>query len=97
MPLSRDRSARERQLDNLRRAPSAPLGNRRAVQHGGYARVALEQLDAKAVEVFDALAADAPLRGPRGELPAADSVPVRLLRSAASMRPSRAGRTGTPR
>lgn len=79
MPLSRDPAKRERQLANLRPAPPAPGGNQRSRTHGGYAAVAREQLDVKAREVFEALAADAPLRGADGGLPAADALPVRLL------------------
>jgi hypothetical protein len=66
-------------LANLRNAPAAPSGNRRALTHGGYATVARERLDAKVQEVFDALAADAPLRDADGSLPRADAALVRLL------------------
>lgn len=80
MPLSPDPRKRARQLANLSpRPPAPPVGNRRAVTNGGYAAVAVERLDAKAREVYEALAADAPLRGPGGELPAADAPQVRLL------------------
>lgn len=83
MPLSRDPDARRRQLANLRPgAMTAPPGNRRAVKHGAYAAVVRERLEAKSREVYEALAADAPLRGPDGELPAADAVAVRLLAEA---------------
>lgn len=47
--------------------------------HGAYAQVVVERLEAKQREVFEALAADAPLRDPDGSLPAADGVTVRLL------------------
>ena len=77
MPLSDRPEARARQLANLRTGPPAAKGNRLAVKHGGYAAIAADRLDAKACEVFDALAADAPLRE-AGELPAADSALVRL-------------------
>lgn len=54
--------------------------NERApVTHGAYARVAQERLDDKGREIFEALAADAPARGPGGGLPAPDGVAVRLL------------------
>lgn len=79
-PLSRDPDRRGRQLANLRRggAPAAPAGNRRHVVHGGYAVVATDRLEAKALAVFDAIAADAPLRGADGDLPAHDAALVRL-------------------
>ena len=52
---------------------------RRALSHGAYARIALDRLEAKVAEVFEALGEDAPLRGPDGRLPAHDAVQVRLL------------------
>lgn len=79
MPLSDDPSKRQRQLANLKQAPPAPRRNARARVHGGYAQVAEARLDASAREVFAAVASDAPLRGPDGELPASDAVAVRLL------------------
>jgi hypothetical protein len=54
-------------------------GNSRSLTHGGYARVGVERLEAKAAEVFRALSEDAPLRGPDGGLPAADAAAVTLL------------------
>lgn len=66
-------------LANLRTAPPAPEGNARAVAHGGYAAVAHARLDAKVREVFDALAAEAPLRAADGGLPREDAPMVRLL------------------
>lgn len=79
-PLSQRPEARQRQLDNLRRGgPPAPPGNRRAERHGGYARIAGRDLDAKRREVFDALSADLPLRDADGEPPAHDALAVRLL------------------
>lgn len=79
-PLSGDSQRRGRQLANLRRggAPPAPKGNRRHVSHGGYAQVAAGRLDTKTLEVFGALAADAPLRDVDGGLPAHDGALVRL-------------------
>ncbi|MEJ7785506.1 MAG: hypothetical protein WKF96_11935 [Solirubrobacteraceae bacterium] len=53
------------------------MGNQHRRTHGAYAAVAVDRLDVKAREVFDALAADAPLRD-GGELPAADGAAVRL-------------------
>jgi hypothetical protein len=49
------------------------------VTHGGYAAVVRERLDVKVREVYEALAADAPLRDPDGELPRADAVVVSLF------------------
>ncbi|MDQ3571703.1 MAG: P27 family phage terminase small subunit [Actinomycetota bacterium] len=79
MPLSRNPEARRRQLANLVNAPAAPPGNQRRRDHGGYAQVALERLKGKAQVVYEALAADAPLRAPGGELPPADHAQVCLL------------------
>lgn len=62
--------------------PPAPKGNDRGVRHGAYARVAAGRLNAKAAEVFAALAADAPLRDAAGALPAADGALVRLAAEA---------------
>ncbi len=79
-PLSRDPRKRARQLANLSPSPPAPPpGNRRRVTHGGYAIIVRERLEAKVREVFDAVAADAPLRDGAGELPRHDHVQVRLL------------------
>lgn len=82
MALSRRPDARGRQLANLRNAPPAPLGNQRAVRHGGYAEVARERLDERTRRIFDELAVDAPLRDEAGELPAADHLIVSLLAQA---------------
>src|SRR4051812_10862035 len=79
--LSKDPAKRAAQLGNLGLTSAEP-GNRRAVTHGAYARVAAERLDAKVFEVFDALAEDAPLRDRDGALPAADTVAVRMLAEA---------------
>jgi hypothetical protein len=80
VPLSSDPAKRARQLANLRPgAAVAGPGNRRALRHGGYAAVAVERLEAKARQVYEALAADAPLRDPDGGLPAADAAAVTLL------------------
>lgn len=61
---------------------AAPVGNRRHVTHGAYARVAGDRLDAKAREVFAALSEDVPLRDRDGGLPAADGALVRLAAEA---------------
>lgn len=79
MPLSNDPAKRARQLGNLRPAPAAPFGNRRHLIHGAYAAIARERIDAKALEVFEAIASDVPVRADDGGLPAADALPVRLL------------------
>lgn len=78
-PIGGGGARNPRSLANLRPVDAAPVSNQRARTHGGYATVARERLDAKVREVFDALAADAPLRDTRGGLPRADSVAVRLL------------------
>jgi phage terminase small subunit len=79
-PLSSDPVARQAQLANLQPgAETAPLGNDRARSHGGYARLAAERVDEKVREVWDALAADAPLRDFDDKLPAHDSAIVDLL------------------
>jgi hypothetical protein len=77
--LSSDPDKRARQLANLRPAPAAPVGNHRTRRHGGYAQVSVERIEGRAREVFDALAADAPLRDEGGELPAVDHAAVHLL------------------
>lgn len=79
MPHSRDPEKAARQLANLRNAPPAPLGHRRSLKHGCYARVTEAELDAKAREVYDAIAADAPVKSADGSLPAHDTVLVRVL------------------
>jgi Phage terminase, small subunit len=78
MPLSGRDPARKRQLDNLKPAPPAPPGNRRAVTHGAYAAIVRERHDRKRLQVFEALAFDVPLRE-GGELPRPDAVVVSLL------------------
>lgn len=68
-------AARQRQLANLKRGGTvAPAGNQRAVKHGAYARIAEAELEAKTLEVFDALAADAPDRDEDGGLPPHDAL-----------------------
>src|SRR4051812_37334447 len=88
MALSSDPAKRARQLANLRAAPAnlrrggALPGNGLAKTHGAFARVARDRLDERRRAVLDALSADAPLRDPNGELPAADGVTVMLLAQA---------------
>lgn len=76
---STDPRKRARQRSNLRQGPAAPKGNQLARSHGGYAVVTARERDEKAREVFAALSADAPLRGPDGGLPAADTAVVSLF------------------
>jgi phage terminase small subunit len=78
-PLSSDGAKKARQLANLRLGTGAPVGNRRTVRHGAYAAIARERLEEKELEVFDALAQDAPVRAADGDLPAADAVAVHQL------------------
>lgn len=66
-------------LANLRPPPPPEKGNQRAKKHGGLAKVSRERMTAKKREVYDALAADAPVRDADGSLPAADSAVVGLL------------------
>lgn len=79
MPTSRDPRRAAIQRANLRNAPAAPVGNRRAATHGAYAALPAERVDEKVREVAAALAQDAPVRAEDGGLPAADVVVVRQL------------------
>ncbi|MDQ6776021.1 MAG: hypothetical protein M3071_07335 [Actinomycetota bacterium] len=80
MPTSRDPDRRQRQLANLKRGGTvAPAGNKHAVKHGAYARIAEAELEEKTRLLFDALAADAPVRAADGRLPAYDAVVVRMF------------------
>ena len=78
MPLSNDPEKRERQLANLRAAPPAPIGNTRTRTHGGLATAKTMDVSAEVREVFDALAAAAPVRDFDGGLPAADEAAVEI-------------------
>lgn len=78
-PLSSDPEKAAIQKANLRRGGPVQPGNAHRRSHGGYAAVAAEQMEAKAREVYESLADDAPLRDSAGELPAADTMVVRLL------------------
>lgn len=80
--VSKDPTRRAAQLANLNASPPVGPGRGRPAEHGGYAKVAREQLDVRASEVFAALAEDAPVRDVGGGLPTADAVPVRLLAEA---------------
>lgn len=83
MPLSSDPAARSRQVANLRRGAGAGDGGmQRARQHGAYARLPAERVDAKVREVAAAIAEDAPVRAADGGLPEHDTVAVRQLAEA---------------
>jgi hypothetical protein len=80
MPLSNDPAKRARQIANLQPgAGAAGVGNTLTRKHGAYARIAEAELETKTLEVFDALAADAPVRAADGGLPAHDGLVVRML------------------
>lgn len=65
-------------LANLRNAPVPPAGNQRARRHGGYSEALVADVEREVREVMDALAEAAPVRGPDGELPAADVAAVEV-------------------
>jgi hypothetical protein len=75
--LSKDPRKRQRSLANLKKGQRAGRPNGRT--HGGYSRVARARLEAKQLEVYDALSEDVPVRGPDGGVPAPDSPLLRLL------------------
>lgn len=77
-PLSSDPVARGRQLANLRRGDNPTPGNEFAVKHGAAATLTVEQVSAEVAELYDVLAATAPLRDRVGELPVADEVAVEI-------------------
>jgi hypothetical protein len=67
-------------LANLQPGAGAGDGGlQRRLDHGGYAHIAGQQLDAKTLEIYDALSADAPLRDGEGGLPRHDAAAVALL------------------
>ncbi len=78
-PLSSDADARNRQIANLTPAPPIQPGEQRALSHGGYAEIAAARLDAKTRAIYDAIAADAPLRATGGGLPSHDAAIVSVL------------------
>lgn len=79
---SRDPEKRARSLANLTKPTPAPKGNQYTVRHGAYQRIAQEELDAKTLELFDALGQDMPVRAPDGGLPRHDTVIVKQLAEA---------------
>jgi phage terminase small subunit len=67
-------------LANLQPGAGAGDGGlQRARSHAGYAAIARDRLEQKTLEIFDALAADAPLRNTAGDLPRHDAAQVALL------------------
>lgn len=81
-PLSSDPVRRAAQLRNLRQTP-APIGNVRALRHGGAARKAtLITAGSWAEKIMAELTAEAPLRDGEGGLPLHDRQLVELLASA---------------
>ena len=81
-PLSSDPEKRRRQLANLRSTP-APVGNVRALKHGGKARVAtLVVAGSWAEKILAELEGEAPLRDREGGLPLHDRQVVEVLASA---------------
>jgi hypothetical protein len=77
-PIGGGGTGNARSLANLKRGGQTTRPDL-AVKHGAYARVAAEALDEKTRTIYDALAADAPLRADDGGLPSHDAVQVRLL------------------
>lgn len=70
---------RAAQLANLVPIGPPPVGNQRALKHGGAARIARDRLAARAADIFDALAESAPLRDGVDGLPVHDRAVVALL------------------
>ncbi len=82
-PLSGDRHARRRQLANLRPGAGAGDGGlQRRRTHGAYAEIAEAELRDQELRVYEALAADAPVRADDGGLPREDTLIVRQLAEA---------------
>jgi Phage terminase, small subunit len=78
--LSKDPAKRAAQLANLDRSARLPAaGEKRALSHGAFAQVAAERMEQRERAIYEALAADAPLRDGAGELPRHDAVAVTLL------------------
>jgi hypothetical protein len=77
-PLSADPEARSRQLANLRRGDNPTPANTFALKHGAAATLTVEQVSAEVAELYDVLAATAPLRDGIGELPVADEAAVEI-------------------
>jgi hypothetical protein len=67
-----------RSLENLKAAPPAPERNARALTHGGHRRIPPHDLRPEVAEVFNWLAALAPLRDADGGLPAPDAAAVEV-------------------
>jgi hypothetical protein len=80
MPLSDRPGARNRQLANLRPGAGAGDGGlARARSHGAYASITETQLQDEELRIYEALAADAPVRADDGGLPREDTLIVRQL------------------
>jgi len=79
MSLSKRPGARARQLANLRRGETRPVGNANARTHGAYAAITEAQLRDEELKVYEALASDAPVRADDGGLPREDTLVVRQL------------------
>ncbi len=80
MPLSEKPGARARQLANLRPGAGAGDGGlARARSHGAYAAITEAHLHDEELRVYEALAADAPVRADDGGLPREDTLIVRQL------------------
>lgn len=79
MALSKDPEKRARQLANRRDGPPAPKGNARHMKHGASATPAnISGIPKARRELFDAIAASAPVRGTGGGLPPADVFAVEV-------------------
>lgn len=72
-------STRERKGVQVPRRPPPSPGNRHGMTHGGLATPSPIELEPLEREIFEALAADAPVKDADGTLPAADRAVVSLL------------------
>jgi hypothetical protein len=79
-PLSTDPEKRAKQLANLRPgAGRAGVGNTRSAKHNIFGRITPDELACQIREVYEVLAASAPVRDQDGNLPGADAVAVEQL------------------
>ncbi len=79
MPLSKDPRKRANQLANRRNGPPALKGNKHTLQHGASASPAnIGGIPEARRELFEAIAASAPVRAADGSLPAADAAAVEV-------------------
>lgn len=79
MPAKRGTPGRARSDAQLVAPTPAPIGNQRRLEHGGWAAVAPERLEARVAELVALLGHDVPMKTADGRLPAADTVAVTLL------------------